>query len=96
LNYSTNHSFLVARINNVDIAAYPINVKESGINISETTNYSLKLSAYGKTNDSDSKNQWIDAENGVYTVFSSGVKFDNNTGWNQNSLLLKGNAFATI
>lgn len=96
LSFATDHSFLVARINNVDVAAYPLTVKESGISISETTNYSLKLSAYGKTNDSDTKNQWIDAENGVYTIFSSDVKFDNNTGWDQNSLLLKGNAFATI
>ena len=96
LSFATDHSFLVARINNVDVAAYPLTVRESGISISETTNYSLKLSAYGKTNDSDTRNQWIDAENGVYTVFSSGVKFDNNTGWDQNSLLLKGNAFATI
>jgi len=88
---------LVARIDNVDISAYPLIVKESNISISETTNYSLKLSAYGKTNDSDLKNQWIDAENDVYTLFSPGVKFDNTTGWNNNSLVLKGTeAVATI
>ena len=97
LSYELDNSFLVARIDNVDISAYPLIVKESNISISETTNYSLKLSAYGKTNDSDLKNQWIDAENSVYTVFSPGVKFDNTTGWNNNSLVLKGTeAVATI
>lgn len=97
LTFSQDNSFLVARIGNVDISAYPLNVRESNITISETTNYSLKLSAYGKTNDSDTKNQWIDQENGVYTTFSPGVKFDNSVGWNNNSLVLKGtNAFATI
>lgn len=97
LIFSQDHSFLVARIDNVDVSAYPLNVKESNITISETPNYSLKLSAYGKTNDSDTRNQWIDQENGIHTVFSPGVKFDNSIGWNGNSLVLKGvNAFATI
>ena len=97
VSFQNDQAVLVARINNVDVSEYPLNVKESSITISETTGYSLKLSAYGKTNDSDSKNQWIDYENNVSTVFSPGVKFDNTTGWNKNSLVLKGRgATATI
>jgi hypothetical protein len=64
-------------------------VAENNININEKENYSLKLSAYGKTNSSNSKSEWIDYDNNVTTTFS-GVNFDNITGWDGNSLLLKG------
>jgi len=56
LSYETDNSFIVARINGVDIEEFPINVAENIINVTETGNYSLKLSAYGKTNSSETKN----------------------------------------
>ena len=89
-NYDENSSYLVARIDNEDAAIYPIQIERSTMSISEYGNYSLKLSAYGKTNTSSNRSQWIDEANNVYTDFSPGVTFDNSNGWNNNSLVLKG------
>lgn len=67
------------------------------MNIAEYGNYSLKLSAYGKTNASENRTSWVDEANGVYTTFSPGVTFDSSNGWNNNSLVLKGqDSYATI
>lgn len=97
MSYTNDNAHLVARVSGVDIAEFPINIAENAISISETGNYSLKLSAYGKTNSSDNKNQWIDYENGINTTFSSNVPFDNSNGWDNNSLVLKGvNNYAII
>ena len=90
LSYETDNSYLVARINGVDVEEFPINVATNNVNVTETGNYSLKLSAYGKTNSSESKNQWIDFDHNITTTFSSGVSFDNSNGWDNNSLVLKG------
>lgn len=97
LSYDNDHSYLIAKINNDIVAEFPIDIAENNINISETGNYSLKLSAYGKTNFSDSKDEWIDYENSITTTFSSGVTFDNTNGWDNNSLVLRGvDCYATI
>ena len=94
LVYSDDNSFLVAYVirggEKIEIAAYPLSIDKSNITISENTNYSLKLSGYGKSNNSEQKNQWIDNENQIYTTFTSGVSFDDSNGWNNNSLILKG------
>lgn len=94
LVYDDDNSFLVASIlrNGVltEVAAYPISIDKSSITISEYGNYSLKLSGVGKTNSSETKNQWIDEDHNIQTTFSSGVLFDDSNGWNDNSLLLKG------
>ena len=94
--YDEDNSVLIARANGAILEEFPIDVAENNININEKENYSLKLSAYGKTNSSTSKSEWIDYDNNVTTTFS-GVNFDNITGWDGNSLLLKGqSATATI
>lgn len=92
-DHSIDNSFLVARIsfNGVltDVGEFPIDVVEKQLIISESQG-SLKLSAYGKTNSSDDKNQWNDQVNNVTTTFNSAVPFDNTSGWINNSLMLKG------
>lgn len=92
-SHSEENSFLVARIliNNVltDIAEFPIDIAEKTISISESEG-NLKLSAFGKTNSSESRNQWIDQTNNITTTFSSSIPFDNTSGWIDNSLLLSG------
>lgn len=97
MSFEKDNSYLVARINGQDIEEFPINISENNIDVSETGNYALKLSAYGKTNSSESKNQWTDFEHNITTTFSSGVTFDNSNGWDNNSLVLKGlDSYATI
>lgn len=97
LSFYDDHSYLVAKIEDEIVEEFPITVSENIINVVETGNYALKLTAYGKTNSSDTKDQWVDSENNVTTTFSSGVQFDNTNGWDNNSLVLKGsNSYATI
>ena len=97
LSYDDDLSYLVAQVNGQDIAIYPMSVESSSMNIAEYGNYSLKLSAYGKTNASENRTSWVDEANGVYTTFSPGVTFDSSNGWNNNSLVLKGqDSYATI
>lgn len=97
LSYEDDNSFLIAKINDNIVEEYPITIAENSINVTETGNYSLKLSAYGKTNQSDTKNQWVDSENNITTTFSVNVPFDNNNGWDNNSLMLKGTEmYATV
>ena len=90
LSYETDNSYIVARIDGVDVEEFPINIAENIINVTETGNYSLKLSAYGKTNSSETKDSWTDFDHNITTTFSSGVSFDNSNGWDNNSLVLKG------
>jgi len=62
----------------------------------ETPNYSLKLSAYGKTNTSVDKTVWKDDVNNIDTTFTN-ISYDDNIGWNGNALRLNGlDAYATI
>ena len=92
-NHSEENAFLVARINIngtlTDVAQFPIDIAEKNLIISESSG-SLKLSAFGKTNFSEDKNQWIDSVNNITTTFSQLIPFDNTSGWDNNSLLLKG------
>lgn len=90
LSYETDNSYIVARIDGVDVEEFPINIAENIINVTETGNYSLKLSAYGKTNSSETKDSWTDFDHNITTTFSSGVSFDSSNGWDNNSLVLKG------
>lgn len=64
-----------------------------GLDIDETTGYELKLSAYGKSNESDRTWQF----NKYATTFSNGVTFTQTNGWFENSLRLSGkDNYATI
>lgn len=90
-------AYLVARSNDIDIDAYRIIIDPNPLEIVETGDYNLKLQAYGKSNNSANKASWVDLENNKQTTFSSGVVFDSNNGWDDNSLVLSGEAaYATI
>lgn len=93
---SLNDVYLVAMYEGNEIDAFPINVTQSTLSISETGGYNLRLQAYGKTNQSPDKDQWVDSLNGVTTTFTN-VVFDNNSGWDNNSFVTSGiNSKATI
>lgn len=100
VSYDIDNSYLVANITengvSTDVGEFPIDISENTISVTEA-NGSLKLSAYGKTNVSNTKNEWIDEVNNVTTTFSEGVPFSNTCGWNNNSLILQGTgAYATV
>jgi len=74
---------------NSEIDVFPINVSKSSLAVVEIGNYDLKLSAYGKSNQSVDKNRWEDATHGVTTSFY-GINYDNNSGWDDNSFVTSG------
>ena len=53
-------------------------------NIYETSNYELKMSAYGKTNSSTDRSVWKDTTETVTTTFT-GIDWNPNSGWYENS-----------
>lgn len=82
--------------NGNEIDAFPLSITKSTLNVSETRGYNLKLSAYGKTNQSPDKNVWSDTANGVTSTFTN-IIFDENSGWSNNSFITSGtNQYLTI
>ena len=53
-------------------------------NIYETANYELKMSAYGRTNDSVDKASWTDVSGEITTTFTN-IGWNPNSGWYDNS-----------
>ena len=84
-----SNTFLAALIDGQEIEVYPLSISKSTLSIVETGGYDLKLSAYGKTNLSPDKDQWIDRANNVNTTFHN-IVFDDNSGWNNNSFVTQG------
>ena len=73
-------TYISAQHNNVELLRIPIQIVRNGdFSVYEITPYSLKLSAYGKTNDSSDKDNWGEA---TFT----GIQWNQNSGWYQNSL----------
>lgn len=93
--YSFPLTYLQARYNNTQLLTIPIQiVQNSDITVYETGLYSLKLSAYGKTNDSADRDSW--EYNSIETTFT-GVQWNPSCGWYDNSLRLCGqNNYAYI
>ena len=80
-----------------EIDSWPIIISQSNLTVNETQGYDLKLSAYGKSNASPTKDVWRDEQHNIGVNFSSGVTFDSSAGWDENSLHLSGQeAYATI
>lgn len=73
----------------VEIDSFPIIIAESNYDIQETSDAVLKLQAFGKTNQSESKSVWIDPIGGATTTFNN-VSWDDRSGWNDNALQLQG------
>ena len=71
-------------------------VKNNKISVNETSFYELKLSAYGKTNESSNNDDWSDTLNNVNTTFT-GINWNTNSGWYKNSFRTVGiGEYATI
>ena len=83
-------TYIAAYWGNTQLAIYPIYiVKNTKIAVNETGFYELKMSAYGKTNDSSTRDTWKDASGNVNTSFL-GVAWNVNSGWYQNSFRTAG------
>ena len=83
-----------------EIIKIPLYIQRSSLDIGETTgiNLKLKLSAFGKSNDSESKNNWSYISDGnTYSTPFTGISWNDASGWYNNSLRLSGTeSYATI
>ena len=91
------NTYIAAYYENTQLAIYPIYiVKNNKIVVNETGFYELKMSAYGKTNESATKDIWKDTTGNVNTTFF-GVAWNINSGWSDNSFRTAGTTeWATI
>ena len=92
-----HETYLVAYFGNTAICTLPIYiVKNTKVTVNETSFYSLKMSAYGKTNESSNKDTWTDETGNTTTAFT-GIQWNTNSGWNNNSFRTAGtNEYAVI
>lgn len=86
---TNSNIYLAALIGGQEVEVYPIRVATSTLAISETGGYTLKLSAYGKSNSSSNRDKWEDLANNINTTFTN-IIFDDNSGWNNNSFVTSG------
>lgn len=71
--------------NSTQLIKLPVQItRNTDISIYETGAYVLKLSAYGKSNDSSSADTWEDTVHNITTTFT-GVQWNTNSGWYNNS-----------
>ena len=97
--YTTNDNpaSLVAFYGTKQLISIPITIIQSSLALYETSNYTLKLSAYGKTNSSSDKANWKDNDHNISASFTGDITWDNTLGWYKNSLRLSGvGNYATI
>ena len=104
LNYiATIHTdleqlYLGAYFNQEELIKIPIYITQNQDlqNIYETDNYELKMTAYGKTNDSSDRDIWKDTTNTISTEFHN-IQWTPNSGWYKNSFKTQGtNQYAII
>lgn len=90
-------TYLVAYYGNNALVTIPIYiVKNTSVSVNETGFYELKLSAYGRTNDSSNKSTWEDTEHNVDTTFT-GISWNTNSGWYNNAFRTVGaDEYATV
>ena len=90
-------TYIVGYYNNTPLVTLPIYiVKNNKIIVNETGFYELKLSAYGRTNDSSDKSVWTDTINNISTTFTN-VDWSTNSGWYKNSFRTSGlTQYATV
>lgn len=82
---------------NVLLCSIPIYIaKNNQVVINETGFYELKMSAYGKTNESTTNSEWKDTTGTITTTFT-GISWNTNSGWYDNSFRTVGqNQYARI
>lgn len=90
-------TYLAAYFGNTLIQAFPIYiVKNTKVVVNETGFYQLKMSAYGKTNESATKDTWVDVSGNVNTTFTN-IQWNTNSGWYNNSFRTVGSSeYATV
>lgn len=78
--------YLAAYYNSTQLVRIPIHIVQNSDlrNIYETSNYELKMSAYGRTNDSVDKYTWTDESGTIDTTFTN-IEWNPNSGWYENS-----------
>jgi len=91
------NTYIAAYFNDTVIEKFPIYiVKNNKVKVNETGFYEVKMSAYGKTNDSTDRATWTDVAGNVSTTFT-GVQWNTNSGWYNNSFRTAGSSeYATI
>lgn len=79
------------------LASIPIYIIENTkVKVNETGFYQMKMSAYGRTNESNDKNTWLDVMGNANTTFTN-IQWNTNSGWYNNSFRTCGiNEYATI
>lgn len=92
---SNPYTFVSAYWGNTELIHIPIQIiQNNDIKVYETQAYSLKLSAYGKSNDSSSKDEWV--YNNTSTTFNN-IQWNTNSGWYNNSFRTAGiNEYAQV
>lgn len=87
------NDYLVAKTNTSELIRIPIYINQSSLQINETggLDLRLKLSAFGKSNENSSKDQWQYTYNGnIYSTTFTGFSWNEASGWYNNSLRLVG------
>ena len=90
--------YLAAYFKGSELTRIPIYITQNDDikNVYETANYELKMTAYGRTNDSTDKDTWTDTTNTVSTTFTN-IDWNPNSGWYNNSFRTIGTTqYATI
>ena len=83
-------TYLCAYYGNEMLDKYPIYiVKNDKLVVNETSFYEMKMSAFGKTNESATKDQWFDTTDSINTTFT-GIQWNTNSGWYDNSFRTSG------
>ena len=92
-----HETYLRAYFGSTVICTLPIYItKNNKVVVNETGFYQMKMSAYGKTNDSTVRDQWLDEAGNVSTTFT-GIQWNTNSGWHGNSFRTAGTTeYATI
>ena len=80
-----HETFIGAYFGNTLIDSFPIYIiRNTKVTVNETSFYETKMTAYGKTNDSATKDQWVDESGNVTTTFTN-IQWNSNSGWYNNS-----------
>ena len=92
-----HETYLCAYFGNTLLQAIPIYItKNNKVTVKETGFYEVKMSAFGKTNDSATKDSWTDVAGNISTTFT-GIQWNTNSGWYNNSFRTVGqNEYAVI
>ena len=72
-----------------ELESFPIIITKSSYNVQEASEARLKMQAFGKTNNSESRDVWVDTISGSTTTFTN-MSWDDRSGWSDNSLQIQG------